>query len=306
MKTNKFLAVMLLAALFVGCSKDNDSSAPATKRINIFANNMGGNGSKIHIDPTNVSSINSSAAWIPGERIDLNGAPYAIENSDNAYYLSVPTPAPENLYAVYPGTTNTAGNHVDVVNTSASGATITLHSLAVNFHDSGHDIILPMAAKANDNSSGLYFDHITAAFRLQLHATSATTENLKTLKVIVYGSAAAAPVVVGGIDYTTKWASQGPTMPSGNIGTISGDYDVRYASEMIFDMQNNGSSTGVGFNTDETKTFCVPVTVADVKRLTIIGVDVNGNKIFDVTHLFNSAVTAANNNIYTIPVININ
>lgn len=296
---------MLLTVLFVGCSKDNDNtdSPVSANRINIFANNIGGSGAKIHINPT-PGSVNSSATWVPNEYIDLNGTPYAIQGSGDAYYLSVDNPAAD-LYAVYPGTTNSAGNHVDVTNSSASGATITLHSLAVNFHDGGHDIVLPMAAKAL-GSTDLYFDHITAAFRLQLHATSATSANLKTLKVIVYGDAAAAAVTVNKISYLTKWAVQGPTLPSGVVGGIEGDYDVRFSSEMIFDMQNAGGNTGVGFTADETKTFCVPVTVTNVKRLTVIGIDANGDKLFDVTHPFNSPVTAANNNIYNIPAIDIN
>ena len=94
---------------------------------------MGGNGSKVWVDPASPNG----ATWVEGESVDLNGTARAITcNGDGSYSLDV-TPLNEAMYAVYPAKTASDGNDITVENSNASGSTITLKSLAVDFSDGG-------------------------------------------------------------------------------------------------------------------------------------------------------------------------
>lgn len=286
MKTNKFLAVMLLAVLAVGCTKD-------ASHIRIISENMDG-GSKIWVDPTDVSA---SATWIDGETIDINSVTYTIDERNNNFYLDeVPTGA--TRYAVYPATTNANGNDVEVTNNGSSGATITLNRLAVNFHDGGHDIIFPMAAVAGESAETMLFNHLTAGFKLTLSASSATT--VSSVKVIVYGDAAVGAIKLNDVTYTVNWADDGLTTPVGEVGGITGDYDARYASVMYFDMNTSGAA-GVEVNSTG-KTFCIPVTVTNVKRISVVGYGNTGQTLFEKTQTLNN-IPVQRNTMYTIPTI---
>ena len=286
MKTNKFLAVMLLAVLAVGCTKD-------ASHIRIISENMDG-GSKIWVDPTNVSA---NATWIDGETIDINGVKYTIDKRNNNFYLDeVPTGA--TRYAVYPATTTANGNNVEVTNNGSSGATITLNRLAVNFHDGGHDIIFPMAAVADESAETMLFNHLTAGFKLTLSASSATT--VSSVKVIVFGDAAVGAITLNDVTYTVNWADDGLTTPVGEVGGITGDYDARYASVMYFDMNTSGAA-GVEVNSTG-KTFCIPVTVTNVKRISVVGYGNTGQTLFEKTQTLNN-ISVLRNTMYTIPTI---
>lgn len=277
---------MLLAVLAVGCTKD-------ASHIRIISENMDG-GSKIWVDPTVVSA---NATWIDGETIDINSVTYTIDKRNNNFYLDeVPTGA--TRYAVYPATTTANGNDVKVTNNGSSGATITLNRLAVNFHDGGHDIIFPMAAVAGESAETMLFNHLTAGFKLTLSASSATT--VSSVKVIVYGDAAVGAITLNDVTYTVNWADDGLTTPVGEVGGITGDYDARYASVMYFDMNTSGAA-GVEVNSMG-KTFCIPVTVTNVKRISVVGYGNTGQTLFEKTQTLNN-IPVQRNTMYPIPTI---
>ncbi|MBR1549895.1 MAG: hypothetical protein IJ634_04590 [Bacteroidales bacterium] len=222
MKRYRLIGLAALLALATGCGKDKD----AADRINIFTHDMGGD-SKVWVDPAHPSD----ATWVASETIDLNGTPYVITSNASSYSLEV-APLDVDMYAVYPGTMSAGGNDITVANSNASGAAITLRSLAVDFRDDGHRVVFPMAEKASAGSSSLYFDHLTAGLRLTLTNGSASSIAVDHLKVVLQGTGAASAVTIDGVNYTVSWAVQGPTTPSGEVGTISGDREVTYSSEM--------------------------------------------------------------------------
>ena len=285
MKTTKIISIaLLLTTLAVGCEREG-------RYVRIFAESMGG--SKVFVNPTDVNG----ATWNTGEAVNLNGVPYTIASGANGFYLDGVAPLTETMYAVYPATTTTGGNNIVVNNANGSGATITLNSLAVNFHDGGHDIIFPMAATATGGSNQLMFRHLTGGLMLTLQAQTPVT--VATVKVTTYGTAAIAPVTIDGVSYTVRWAVESPTLPSGVVGGIDGDRDVKYASEMLLNMQSGGvqgvSVTASGI------TFCVPVTISDVRRITIIGYAPDGTELFSKTKPITPVGTIHRNTLYTVP-----
>lgn len=293
--------IFVAALVFSACGKDNDAT-----RVRLLGEQMtSAGGAKIWVDPSDMNSANSGE-WIENEPINIscNGSATnypVIKDGSNYYLTGVSTD--DMRYAVYPGSTTANGNDVSVTNNGGSGATVTLNRLAVNFRNGGHDIIFPMAAKTAAAADTLRFRHLTGGFRMSLSATSAPT-TVQTLHVIVYGDAAAPAVNVAGVDYTTRWAEDRPTLPSGEIGGIVGDYDVNYASSMYFDLKTSGSA---GKEINSTPTYlCVPVTLTGVKRITVIGYGGSGDKLFEKSHAFASPVTVARNTIYPIPNIQIN
>lgn len=284
---------LLLMLLAVGCKKDNS-------RIRILAENMAGE-SKVWVDPTDVNS----ATWKTGETINLNGDEYTIASDNNGFYVANTTvPLEAALYAVYPATTSSNGNNVTVEN-SGTSRTVTLNNLAVNFNGDGHDIVFPMATYASPGSNKLLFQHLTGG--LKLHLTNATATTLTAVKVITYGAGPIDPVTLNeNITVATRWAAQGPNVPTGGVGQIEGDYDIKYCSEMNFSMMDNGTpgmevpTTGGGL------TFCVPVTVSSVKRLVVIGYNAGGTPLFSKTMTLATAQPIARNHMYPIPTIQIN
>ena len=241
-----------------------------------------------------------------GESINLNSTPYTINANGNGSFSLNVEPLDETMYAVYPGTMTTGGNDITVTNNGASGATVTLKSLAVNFLSTGgHTVVFPMAEKAAANSGSLYFDHLTGGLRLTLANSSGEGIAVDHLKVVVQGTAAAPAVELDGVSYTVRWAVQGPTTPSGGVGDISGDREVTYSSEMNFKMQTNGAA-GVTVPASGNIQFCVPVTMRDVKYLSVTGYNAAGQQLFTQSKTLASATPIAVNNMYNIPSININ
>lgn len=292
MKKHSTLLIIpsLLALLVVGCTKDSG-------HIRILAQRMAS--SKIIADPAQLDG--STWSWVVGEQIDLNGTPRTIAGTEGDFYLDQVSPLSEQMYAVYPATVSSGGNSVSVTN-GAAAATVTIGSLAVNLlADGTHEVVFPMAATAEAGSTQLLFNHLTGGLQLTLAAHTACS--LATVKVITYGDDAAAPVTLDGITYTTRWASQGPTTPVGTVGGIEGDYDVKYASEMLFTMQTLGSD-GVAIPDQGSITFCVPVTVNSVNRLTVIGYAADGTQLFAKTKSLATQILV--NHIYTVPPIQIN
>ena len=283
----------LVLLLAVGCKKDNS-------RISLVAENMSGD-SKVWVNPANVNG----ATWTAGETLNLNGSEYTIASDDDGFYVAnTSVPLDAALYAIYPATTSSNGNDVTVVNSSTS-RTVTINSLAVNFYDNGHDIVFPMATYAPSGSSKLLFQHLTGGLKLNLTNTAATT--LYTVKVITYGSGPIDPVTLNeNITVATRWAVQGPNVPTGSTGQIEGDYDIKYCSEMNFTMMDNGTPGVAVPTTEGGLTFCVPVTVNTVKRLVVIGYDNSGTPLFTKTMTLSSAPYIERNHLYTIPTIQIN
>lgn len=287
-----FILSFLLMLLATGCKKDNS-------RISIYAENMTGD-SKVWVDPSDVNG----ATWTTGETLNLNGDEYTIASDDNGFYVvNTSVPLEAALYAVYPATISSNGNNVTVENSSTS-RTVTINSLAVNFNGDGHDIVFPMAAYASSGSRKLLFRHLTGGFKLNLTNTTATT--LSAVKVITYGEGPIDPVNLNeNITVATRWAVQGPNVPTGGVGQIEGDYDIKYCSEMNFSMMDNGTP-GVEVPTTGGLTFCVPVTVSSVKRLVVIGYNASGTPLFSKTMTLATAQPIARNHMYPIPTIQIN
>lgn len=287
-----FILSFLLMLLATGCKKDNS-------RISIYAENMTGD-SKVWVDPSDVNG----ATWTTGETLNLNGDEYTIASDDNGFYVvNTSVPLEAALYAVYPATTSSNGNNVTVENSSTS-RTVTINSLAVNFNGDGHDIVFPMAAYASSGSRKLLFRHLTGG--LKLHLTNATATTLTAVKVITYGEGPIDPVNLNeNITVATRWAVQGPNVPTGGVGQIEGDYDIKYCSEMNFSMMDNGTP-GVEVPTTGGLTFCVPVTVSSVKRLVVIGYNASGTPLFSKTMTLATAQPIARNHMYPIPTIQIN
>ena len=300
MKSRKFLFSILIL-LLVSCTKDNDG------RIRILAENMGGN-AKVLVD---TADIVSGSSWVLGEHININGVAYPIVAGDEGFDLDVSTNTPTgDLYAVYPATTQVAGGNDIVVNNSrGSGETeITINRLVVKYtaaDHSKHETVFHMARKAAAGSGTLLFQHLTAGFKLTLK-TNSSTANVASVKVVVQGTRAANAVTIDGVTYNTHWAAQGPTMPAGGVGGISGDRPVSYCSEMYFDMEEPGhdyATVGIyGI------VFYVPVTIGDVKRLTVTGIAADGSQLFVQTKDMEddgegNYSTLTRNTMYSIPVV---
>lgn len=294
MKAIKLLSLLFLTVMVIGCTKETTDS------ISIFAGNMNNGGAKVWVDPADVNN----ATWVAGESVNLNGTSYNITYNGNGSYSLDVKPLDEMMYAVYPATTTTGGNDITVENNSSS-ATITMKQLAVDFCDGGHRIIFPMGEKAAAKSSNLHFDHLTGGLRLTLANSSNTAIAIDHIKVVVQGTSAAPAVVIDGVSYTVGWEVQGPTMPSGDVGSIRGDQEVPYSSEMNFQMQTSGNAC-VTVPANDNISFCVPVTMRNVKKLSITGYDASGVQLFTKVKNLDSPLSIAVNYMYNIPSFNIN
>ena len=295
MKTKIIMMTALLALLAAGCGKEGDG------RIRILAENMtaASNGSKVMINPD--APVNGEQ-WVSGEYIKVNGSTLLISGNDgDGYSVAKYTGALVNnaIYAVYPGS-SFGGNSVTIDNSNPATPSITLTTLDVDFVTGGHKVAFPMGAKADGETSSILFKHLTAGFQLTLNAASEVT--MTKLKVIVYGDGPAAPVTdaVDGVSYTVAWAQQGPAVPVGPTGTIT-DRNVSYASEMNFNLKTSGAS-GVTFSGE--KKLCIPVTLAKVNRITVIGYN-GDNVVFSKTSEASGA-QLVRNKIYPVAAIQVN
>lgn len=300
MKTKVF-ALSIIVLLLGGCTKENDG------RIYIMAENMNGV-AKVLVDTTNIST---GFSWVLGEKIDINGESYPIVENGDKYELNVSSNIPSgDLYAVYPATTQvTGGNDIVVNNRQGSDETkITINRLVVKYTDvnhTKHETIFPMARKAAAGTSTLLFQHLTAGFKFILK-TKSSTANVASVRVVVQGTRGADAVTLDGVTYHTSWAVQGPSTPSGEIGSIRGNRQMSYCSDMYLDMEEPEHDY-VTVGTDGI-VFCVPVTIGDVKCLTVTGYGIDGNQLFVESKDMEADgeghyVTLNRNMIYNIPVI---
>ena len=303
--TSSLAVIAVAAVLFAGCGKGGDG------RLRIYAGNMN-SGSKVWVNPSSTASASSSASWVRGEYINLNGSPYQIDVDDDSYYLNVGDASlPTDLYAIYPATVTTGGNDITVTNNGASAGTVTIRSLAVNFRDNnsvaGHDIVFPMAASARAGEGKLMFDHLTGALHLTLTDTSRARDyTVGSVKVVVYGDGAV-PSPLTARNVTTSWEVQGPVLPNGEIGHIDGNQPMGYASEMHFSLLTGGEPGKAiphGVRTEPASiSFVVPVTVTPVKKLVVTGYGTDGSQLFVRIKELTTALTIQANSMYTIPEI---
>lgn len=293
MKTNKFIAIMLLGVLATACSKDDNG------RLTLLAEGFTNGNSKVLINP---NIPDDGATWIIGEKIKLNGTErYIVQDNDNKYRLKnsledegYVESLNEQMTALYPGG-SFSGNEVTV-----NSNEIILNRLVVNMTNDGkQEIAFPMVAKAAADETDLYFHHLSGGIQVTLHSTSPV--NVASLKIVAQSTS---PVInLDTLDVTARWAVQGPSMPTGNVGQNGDTVDVRYISEMNFDLKS-GTNNYVTVNGD--LVFCVPITIAAMKKLVFTGYDVNGAELFHVVKDFGSDVTVKRNKMYTVPIINVN
>lgn len=297
MKTKIIMMTALLALLATGCGKDKFNG------FRIVAENMQVvSNSKLLMNPTTMAS-----EWLANEKIMINdGNLYNIIGDAGDYSIGAgeTTPLADEsgfYYALYPGD-DFGGNDVTVDNSTPAEPSIILNELAIDMLSNGsHHVAFPMGAKMAAGGTTMNFKHLTAAFRLTLHATTATS--LTKLKVYVYGSAAQPKVTVDdidGVEYLVKWNNEGaaPNLPIGPVGEVT-DQDIKYGSEMVFNL------TGMTFNDGDDMTFCIPVTVANVKRISVVGYN-GSTQVFAKTSALSTAVPVTRNKVYPVATININ
>ena len=298
----------LLAMLATGCGKDNNGL------IRIFAENMttAGGGSKLLADPANLTTPNG-VQWKASETVNLNGTSLPITgNTTDGYAINPagvdPALAGDAYYAIYPGNTF-GGNSWTVTNgKNTNPSSITLTSLNIKFRDGGkHDIVFPMAAKIEDGASEMQFKHLTAGFKMTLHAAH-DAATLTQIKVYVYGTpgdAAGTPdaLDIDGMTCNVKWANEGPMVPIQEVGQVP-DNEPAYGSEMVFNLYNEDAA-GVNIAADGNLTFCIPVTLATVQKIAVVGYN-GGTKIFTKISNMTSDVPLVRNTMYSVKAIDIN
>ena len=306
MKTKIIIMTALLALLATGCGKDNNGL------IRIFAENMttAGGGSKLLADPANLTTPNG-VQWKASETVNLNGTSLPITgNTTDGYAINPagvdPALAGDAYYAIYPGNTFGDGNSWTVTNgKNTNPSSITLTSLNIKFRETGskHDIVFPMAAKIEDGATEMQFKHLTAGFKMTLQAHDAAT--LTQIKVYVYGTPgdAAGSATVDGMTCNVRWANEGPMIPIQEVGQVPNN-EPAYGSEMVFNLYNEDVA-GVNIATSGTLTFCIPVTLATVKKIAVVGYN-GGTKIFTKISNMSGDVPLVRNTMYSVKAIDIN
>ena len=301
MKTKIFMMTALLALLATGCGKDKFNG------FRIVAENMqvANDGSKLVVNPNTMA-----AEWCAGEMIMVNGGNvYEIQgNTTDGYSITGAEPVADvggYYYAIYPGG-DFDGNDVTISGTNAEPV-ITLNSLTIEMlNDGSHHVAFPMGAKAAASATTMEFKHLTAAFRLTLHATAAVP-SLTQLRVYVYGnSSATVPANVNDMNYIVQWANTGllPNLPIGPVGDIE-DRDLKYGSEMIFNLKANGEDY-MSFGAGDYKTFCIPVTLTQAKRITVVGYNGEAMVFAKTSDLSAHLTNIDRNKVYPVKTININ
>ena len=297
MRTDKKIAITIAALLFSACGKDNVDT-----RLRIFAENMTGvNSTKVWVNPSTTATASSSATWIIGENINLNGIAYPVAYDECFYLNTGEADIPNSLLAVYPVTVNSDGNDVTVTNNGSTG-TVTIRNLSVDYRDGGHRILFPMVAAADKSDMRLLFKHLTAGMLLTLTDTcSAKDYTLGSVKIVTYGNGATASPLAAINGVTARWEVQGPTLPGDMIG-IDDDVSVAYSSEMHFTLKNSGVN-GKALGNNGSISLCVPVTVNRIKTIVVTGYGTDGQQLFSRTKTLGDELTVNANYMYTIPAI---
>lgn len=298
MKTNRIImTAAVLGLLAAGCGRENGG------RINIFAENMHAAGdSKLLMDPANIDV----ASFLSGEKLNLNGHEYTISgNETDGYSVNIGSDEMgSTLYAVYPATTSTNGNSIVTTNSSADNGEVVIKNLTLRFNGGKHEVYFPMATPTvASSSSTMVFEHLTGGLKLTLSNTSSTACTVATAKIVTQTDEAASTIASrNGV--TARWDVQGPTVPSGEVGGIIGDQDMKYACEMHFNLKTYANDF-VTIAAGESLTFFVPMTMSSVRKLTVAGFDANGAPVFTKSKDLGSAKSIEANKMYTIPTIEI-
>lgn len=316
MKTNKFIGLIILAALATtGCDRETGRDI-----LKIYAENMTREGQKMLVTP----GVYDGDVWVKGERIDLDGTAYPIgyndsDPSDPFFLIDVPSTyvVPEHIYAIYPATVNADGNDIEVTNNGSSQSTVLLKSLAVTFRASGgvldgtHDIYFPMAAHYGDGADRrLIFRHLTCGLQLTIRNNSGADLDLGSIQVALTctNTNVAIDYTGNGLNVRTKWNANGMSLPNGEIGGIEGDRDISKTSQMhfLFKTNNDGSiADGVTLANGAEVVFCVPATVSSLARIDVAGYHMDGTQLF-VKSKELASKTIELNKMYDIPAIVIN
>lgn len=312
MKTKIIMMSALLALVATGCTKD-DNQKVNDGRIKIFAEGMtaaGGN-TKLLVDPAHLLDPNG-IQWKAGETVNLNGSTKTITGNTTDGYSIDPAGVAQAggaYYAIYPGDTFDGNSWTVTNNKNTSASSITLSSLNIKFRDGGkHDIVFPMATKINNESTTMTFKHLTAGFKMTLHAAH-DAATLTQIKVYVYGTpgdAAGTPDAsdIDGMTCNVKWANEGPMVPIQEVGQVPDD-EPAYGSEMVFNLYDGDAvSAGVTIANGHDLTFCIPVTLATVKKIAVVGYN-GAEKKFTKTSS-TSNVEIERNKMYSVKTININ
>ena len=288
---------MLLGVLATACSKDDNN------RLTLLAEGFTNGNSKVLINDPN--HPDGGATWITGEKIKLNGTVYYIGQDDKSEYrlknsledAEYVEPLNEQMTALYPGS-SFGGNDVTV-----NSSEIVLNRLVVKMNSDGtQEMAFPMVAKADAGADDLFFYHLSGGIQVWLHANTAV--DIASLKIVAQNTEAVDNLDNLGYDgVTARWAVQGPSMPTGNIGDNGPEVNVKYISEMNFDLK---SGTNNYVTVDDELVFCVPITIASMNKLVITGYDVNGAQLFHVSKDFDDEVVVVRNKMYTVPPINVN
>lgn len=317
MKTNRFLAFTLLAALFAGCGKDDDSGSAGDGRIHIFAEQMTSErGSKVLFFPDNLNA----AQWVADETVNLNGYSCTIESDNNGSFIlnlhdhdtAILGDPRKPLYALYPATMTSGGNDITVSNNLEEGCAVVLNKMTLTFRDGGHDVVFPMAARAGATGSTLLFKHLTGGIMVTLTNRTGDEMDLDTLKIGALDASGKATIYRNlhpdGLSWegNLTWNSSAlPDLPNGEVGEIEGNQGTVFVDDVTLVLKTP-TTDHVTIADGESLTLCVPLLAASIKTLTVTGK--NGNTVVIPTHNKTLATAKAieRNKMYTIPVIEIN
>ena len=288
-------AALLTLLAFNACKKDNVHYG----KIRIFAEQMHSN-SKVNINPNSLA-----AQWVVGETVNVNGISFTIRQDEEGFYLSGNNSLPDNttqLYAIYPASME-SDNIIDVYNGNDGSGDVMLTQLTINLKSDGtHDVIFPMAATAQANANTMVFQHLTAGMKVTITNNSGNSITLGSLKVVAQSNTTMEHLAWG--YFTASWVLQGPSLPSGEPGTITDDRNVSHSSEMNFVLKSGGNPN-VTIGSGQSITLCVPLTASAVKRLVISGFDENGAQKFVRTMSLEDPKTITRNVMYPMPTITI-
>ena len=316
MKTYRLTALALLAALFAGCAKDDDSGSANDGRIHIFAEQMTPErGSKVLFFPDDLNA----AQWVENETVNLNGYSCTIVSDGGGSFtldldgndVAILGNPRKPLYALYPATMTSGGNDITVSNNLEEGCAVVLNKMTLTFRDGGHDAVFPMAARAAADGSTLLFKHLTGGIMVTLTNNTGADKTLDTLKIGALDASGKATIYrnlhpnglswEGGLEWTSGAL---PDLPNGGVGEIEGDQGTVYVGDVTLVLKTPTTSY-VTLADGESLTLCVPMLAASVKTLTVTGK--YGNTVVIPTHSkeLTTAKAIERNKMYTIPEINI-
>ena len=281
--------------MVAGCGKDNSG------RISLLAEDMvRGGGAKVFVDP----ATPSGASWNSGETIDLNGGAYTITKNGSSYYLDL-APLATTMYALYPATLATGGNDIVVSNGGNDYCAVAINMLAVNFHDGGHDVVFPIAAKADAESGALKFKHLTGGLRLTLRNSTASAITVDTVRIGATNGAGAA-IYKNLKPNSTDWPGWNPqslpAVPGDEVGGNNGDVSAKFVGSMTLVMKSGGNPH-VSIAAGQSITFCVPILSDSIRTISVTGYNGSVTPLFNASKTLTTALPVMRNKMYSIPEI---